>query len=240
MYITPFLVHTKIYQLAKYFITRKDITMNLHILNRFNPKILIALAAIIIGFVCTYLCTPEAQAQDNMQRQIAEKIIRFHVRANSDSDEDQALKLLVKDAVVEYLSQDMKSASSKEDSVTYIQSHIDDIKAVAMSVISDQGYDYTVNAYLTTEFFPTKSYGDVTIPCGEYDAFRIDIGENAGMNWWCVLYPPLCLVQGSYGIATDESKMLMRNVLDEDEFDYISNASSQDIGFDFKIKDLFR
>lgn len=211
----------------------------MNIINRISKKTLIAVAAIIIGLICTYFSSPEARAQDDMQRDIAQKIIRFHVRANSDSDEDQALKLLVKDAVVNYLSEDMKASESKENSVTYIQSHIEDIKTVALNVITEQGYDYTVNAYLTTEYFPTKSYGDVTIPCGEYDAFRIDIGENAGKNWWCVLYPPLCFVQGSYGIATDESKMLMKSVLDEDEFDYISGASSEDIGFDFKFLELF-
>lgn len=211
----------------------------MNIINRINKKTLIAVAAIVLGLICTYISSPEARAQDDMQRDIAQKIIRFHVRANSDSDEDQSLKLLVKDAVVDYLSEDMKTSSSKEDSVTYIQSHIEDIESVALNVIEEQGYDYTVNAYLTTEYFPTKSYGDVTIPCGEYDAFRIDIGENAGKNWWCVLYPPLCFVQGSYGIATDESKMLMKNVLDEDEFDYISGASSQEIGFDFKFLELF-
>ncbi len=212
----------------------------MNIINKLNKKVLVPIAAIIIGLICTYFSSPEAQAQDNMQRQIAEKIIRFHVRANSDSDEDQALKLLVKDAVVDYLSEAMKSQGSKEDSATYLQSHIEYIEAVALEVIEAQGYDYTVRAYMTTEYFPTKSYGDVTIPCGEYDAFRIDIGENAGKNWWCVLYPPLCFVQGSYGVATDETKELMKNVLDEDEFDYISGASSTEIGLSFKFLELFQ
>lgn len=202
-------------------------------------KPFIALVAIIIGFICTYIFSPEAKAQDEMQKDIASKIIRFHVRANSDSDEDQALKLLVKDNVVAYLSEQMKAADSKEDSISYIEAHIDDIERIALETIASQGYNYTVSAYITTEYFPTKSYGDVTIPCGEYEAFRIDIGENNGKNWWCVLYPPLCFVQGSYGVATDESKTLLRNVLDEDEFEYISNASSEDIGFAFKFLSVF-
>lgn len=204
-----------------------------------NSKPVIGIIALIIGLICTYAFSPEAQAQDDMQKEIAEKIIRFHVRANSDSEEDQALKLLVKDAVVTYLTEEMKASSSKDDSAAYIEKHIDDIEAVALEVINTQGYNYTVHAYLTKEYFPTKSYGDVTIPCGEYDAFRIDIGENAGKNWWCILYPPLCFVQGSYGVATDQSKMLLQNVLDEDEFDYISSASSEDIGFDFKFLSIF-
>lgn len=202
-------------------------------------KNLIAIIAVIIGLICTYLFSPEAQAQDEMQKEIASKIIRFHVRANSDSDEDQQLKLQVKDAVVSYLSAEMKTSESKKDSTSYIEAHIDEIEAIALEVIQEQGYDYTVDAYVTTEYFPTKSYGDVTIPCGEYDAFRIDIGENAGKNWWCILYPPLCFVQGSYGVATDESKLLLKNVLDEDEFDYISGASSEDVGFSFKFLSLF-
>lgn len=208
-------------------------------MKRINPKTIIAILAVVIGFTCTFMLSPEAQANDAMQKEIAEKIIRFHVRANSDSEEDQALKLLVKDRVVAYLSDAMKSSGSKSDSISYIEAHLNEIEQIASDVITEEGYSYEVSAYMTNEFFPTKSYGDVTIPCGNYDAFRIDIGENAGKNWWCVLYPPLCFVQGSYGVATDETKMLLRNVLDEDEFDYISNAGSSDIGFDFKFLSLF-
>lgn len=209
-------------------------------MKRINPKTIIAILAIIVGFTCTYLLSPEAQANDAMQKEIAEKIIRFHVRANSDSEEDQALKLLVKDRVVAYLSDAMKASGSKTDSTSYIETHLEDIERIASEVIAEEGYSYEVSAYMTNEFFPTKSYGDVTIPCGNYDAFRIDIGENAGKNWWCVLYPPLCFVQGSYGVATDETKMLLKNVLDEDEFEYISGAGRSDIGFDFKFLSLFK
>ena len=83
-------------------------------------------------------------------------------------------------------------------------------------------------------------YGDMIFPAGEYEALRIQIGESEGKNWWCVLFPPLCFVEGSYGIATDESKMLLKNVLDEDEFNYISDASSKNVTFDFKFLSLFR
>lgn len=205
-----------------------------------NTRTLIALFSLVIGLICTYFLSPEAQTQNDMQKDIADKIIRFHVRANSDSNEDQQLKLMVKDRVVSYLSSEMNASTSKDDSMSYIENNLDAIKAVALEVITEQGYNYTVNAYITKEFFPTKSYGDVTIPCGEYDAFRIDIGDNSGKNWWCILYPPLCFVEGTYGIATDESKMLLKNVLDEDEFDFISNTSSDNIGFDFKFLSLFK
>lgn len=204
-----------------------------------NQKLIIGIIALTIGLICTYLLSPEVREKDNMQREIAEKIIRFHVRANSDSDEDQTLKLVVKDKVVDYLSKSMKSSDSKKDSANYINTHIDEIIKIAEDVIKEEGYNYSVNAYMTKEFFPTKTYGDVTIPCGEYDAFRIDIGETSGQNWWCILYPPLCFVDGSYGIATDEAKTLLKNILDEDEFEYISNMSSSEIGFDFKFLRIF-
>ncbi len=208
-------------------------------MKQLNMKTIIIFISLVIGLICTYFFSPEAQAKHDIQKDIADKIIRFHVRANSDTKEDQELKLMVKDKVVAYLSEEMKLSASKSDSASYIEEHLTDIEAVALNVIKECGYDYTVHAYMTTEFFPTKSYGDVTIPCGEYDAFRIDIGENLGKNWWCVLYPPLCFVQGSYGVATDESKTLLKNVLDEDEFEYISNTSSNNIGFDFKFLSLF-
>ena len=203
----------------------------------FSPAILCI--SIIIGLIATYLLSPDMQETNKMQQEISKKIIRFHVRANSDSDADQALKLKVKDSVVTYLRDAMKESDSKTDSITYIENHLDAITAIADATIKKEGYNYTATAYMTNEFFPTKTYGDVTVPCGNYDAFRIDIGSSSGQNWWCVLYPPLCFVQGSYGVATDESKMLLKNILDEDEFDYISNSSSKNISYDFKFLDLF-
>lgn len=202
----------------------------------FSPAVLCI--SIIIGLIATYLLSPNIQETDKMQQEIAGKIIRFHVRANSDSDADQSLKLKVKDEVVAYLTNAMKESHSKTDSITYIENHLDDITAIADATIKKEGYNYKATAYMTNEFFPTKAYGDVTVPCGNYDAFRIDIGSSGGQNWWCVLYPPLCFVEGSYGVATDESKMLLRNVLDEDEFNYISGASSDDISFKLKIFEL--
>lgn len=210
---------------------------NKHHTKYFSPAVLCI--SIIIGLIATYLLSPDMQETNKMQQEISKKIIRFHVRANSDSDVDQALKLKVKDSVVTYLRDAMKESDSKTDSISYIKNHLDDITAIADATIKNEGYDYKATAYMTNEFFPTKTYGDVTIPCGNYDAFRIDIGSSGGQNWWCVLYPPLCFVDGSYGVATDESKMLLKNVLDEDEFDYISGASSDDISFKFKFLSLF-
>ena len=209
-----------------------------HQTKHFSPVLLCL--AIFIGLITTYLLSPDMQENNKIQQEISEKIIRFHVRANSDSDEDQALKLKVKDNVVAYLRDAMKESDSKENSITYIENHLDQIISVADSTIKNEGYNYKATAYITNEFFPTKTYGDITVPCGNYDAFRIDIGSSSGQNWWCVLYPPLCFVEGSYGVATDESKMLLKNVLDEDEFNYISEATSKDVSLKSKFLSLFK
>ena len=209
-----------------------------HQTKHFSPVLLCL--AIFIGLITTYLLSPDMQENNKIQQEISEKIIRFHVRANSDSDEDQALKLKVKDNVVAYLRDAMKESDSKENSITYIENHLDQIISVADSTIKNEGYNYKATAYITNEFFPTKTYGDITVPCGNYDAFRIDIGSSSGQNWWCVLYPPLSFVEGSYGVATDESKMLLKNVLDEDEFNYISEATSKDVSLKSKFLSLFK
>ena len=120
----------------------------------FSPATLFI--AILIGLITTYLFSPGMDESKKMQRQISEKIIRFHVRANSDSDEDQALKLKVKDNVVAYLKDAMKASDSKTDSITYIKEHLDDITDIADATIKNDGYNYKATAYMTNEFFPTK------------------------------------------------------------------------------------
>ena len=100
----------------------------------------------------------------------------------------------------------------------------EDVIVLAQEIIRENGYDYSVTAELTTDYFPVKSYGDVTLPAGEYEAFRIKIGEAEGKNWWCILYPPLCFVDTSYGVLPDTSKDTLKNILTEDEYNAITNT----------------
>lgn len=191
--------------------------------------------SIILGAIVTYFLSGNKGTDADLQKDIAKKVIRFHVLANSDSDEDQALKLKVKDAVVEYLNPFMSDSESLENSMEILNSHKDDVIALAQNVIKDEGYDYGINAYFCEDFFPTKSYGDVTLPAGDYTAFRIEIGQHEGKNWWCILYPPLCFVDASYGVLPDDSKTMLKNVLDEDEFNLITgNIDSDNTKFQFK------
>ncbi len=192
--------------------------------------------SIIIGIIGTYLISGNSENDTDIQKDIATKVIRFHVLANSDSEEDQNLKLKVKDAVVNYLEPYMSESESLDESRKILENHTDDIMDVANEVIVSEGYTYSVNAYFCEDFFPTKSYGDVTLPAGDYTAFRIEIGAHEGKNWWCILYPPLCFVDATYGVLPDESKDLLKNVLDEDEFDAVTgNISSDNTQFRFKF-----
>ncbi len=183
----------------------------------------------------TYLGGYENE-MERLQTGIADEIVRFHVRANSDSEEDQQLKLEVKEAVVRYLSVILAEADNVEDAKAIIESDMDNIIKVAKEVILEAGKEYTVEAYFTREYFPIKCYGDVTLPAGVYEAFRVDIGKAEGKNWWCVLFPKLCFVDVCYGVVPEESKAELEMVLDEAEYELITG---EEVVYEFKIFKFF-
>ena len=167
-------------------------------------------------------------AENRLQEDLARQIIRFHVRANSDSERDQQLKLKVKDRVVEYMSPLLENSESIEESKEILSQSVDTIKEIAVQALNEEGADNSVNVYFEESYFPMKSYADVTFPPGVYEAFRIDIGDSLGKNWWCVLYPPLCFVDSSCGVLPDESKQKLKNILTEDEYNAITDTQYVD------------
>lgn len=170
----------------------------------------------VLLFLAIHIIFSERVRAD--QQNLAGELIRFHVRANSDSEADQQLKLRVKDAVVNYMEQLLEGSESVEESGKRIEEHMEEILQTAYEVIRENGYEYEVSGYMVKEYFPLKVYGDVALPPGEYTAFRIDIGEAEGKNWWCVLYPPLCFVDITHGVVPDESKEELQNVIGEEEY----------------------
>ncbi|MCM1467462.1 MAG: stage II sporulation protein R [Alistipes sp.] len=178
-------------------------------------KILRTAALAVLFFLTIHIIFSEKMEAD--QKKIAQGLIRFHVRANSDSEADQQLKLEVKDTVVNYMEQLLEGSQSVEESGKRIEENMEDILKEAMTAIHAEGYNYDVRGYMVKEYFPLKVYGDVALPPGEYTAFRIDIGEAEGKNWWCVLYPPLCFVDITHGVVPRESKEELRKVIGEEE-----------------------
>ena len=165
---------------------------------------------------------------------ISNSVFRLHVIANSDSVEDQNLKYVVRDNVLKYMNEIAKDVTSKEEVIKLITEHKNDFYDIAIQTIRDEGYDYDVNINIGNFEFPTKTYGDISLPAGYYDALRIEIGTASGKNWWCVMFPPLCFVDVTSGIVDDESKELMQENLTDEEYSIISSDNTE-----FKLKFKF-
>lgn len=148
---------------------------------------------------------------------IAPEILRFHVLANSDSSKDQALKLEVKDLLLNEI-QKTSGASSKEELCLYITENRDSLEEDANEYMKSRGFDYTAEILLEQCRFPEKTYGDMTFPAGTYDAVRVLIGEGQGRNFWCVLYPSLCYLDSTHAVVPDESKEVLKGLIPEDDF----------------------
>jgi len=170
---------------------------------------------------------------------IADSVFRLHVIANSDSDADQNLKYIVRDSVINYIREISQTASAKDEIIEIAQNNLEEIEAIALQTIHEQGYTYTVQVSIGNFAFPSKQYGDITLPPGYYDALKIEIGEAEGQNWWCVMFPPLCFVDVTSGIVPDESKEIMKNSMEEEEYELISEANTE-LKIKFKIIEVLQ
>lgn len=188
-----------------------------------GPAVMLAVFAVVSAVLAAYRAYYAGGIQ-KIQEGIAGEIIRFHVRANSDSEEDQALKLKVKAAVIDYIKPRLENAQSIDESRMILENEKENISATAVGTLRALGSEDDVYVYFETSYFPMKSYGDITFPPGEYEAFRVDIGEAKGNNWWCVLYPPLCFVDAVYGVVPDESKQQLKNTLTEEEYESVTGT----------------
>lgn len=186
----------------------------------------IAALSMVIAVLVTsfFVWRSGLSAQAQMQEHLAKEVLRFHILANSDSKSDQALKITVRDEVLDYLESEMPKSLNVEETKRWIRRHVDDLEALSRETAAENGYDYSVTAAVTTCWFPDKTYGDVTFPAGNYEALRIEIGDAKGHNWWCVLYPNLCFLDAVNMVVPEEGKKKLRNVLTEEEYAQITTA----------------
>ena len=175
---------------------------------RWKGRLLLFLA----GFFEAVLFFSQAAAAGRIE----DKVLRLHVIANSDSEEDQALKLKVRDQVLATLKPLLENAEDRSSSEAIVRAHLSEVEAAARETAWQEKPGENVHAELTNTRFPEKTYGDCTFPAGNYDALRITIGEAKGKNWWCVLFPSLCFVDTVHGVVPEESKELLKNVLTEE------------------------
>lgn len=181
----------------------------------YGRKTVLLMAAVLLGLFFHM----GQRGQGSIQQGIADEIVRFHVLANSDGEEDQALKLKVKDRIVGYAKVLLAGADNVEETKERIVRNLSAIQKEAEKEVRKWGYSYPVTAKLETCYFPMKSYGDCTFPAGNYDALRICIGKARGHNWWCVLYPNLCFVDSLHAVVPEKEKQELQNVLTEEEYD---------------------
>ena len=170
---------------------------------------------------------------------IQNSVFRLHVIANSNSEDDQSLKYLVRDKILEYINSMSDNQFSKEDIIKFTNENLDKIKGIAQATVIENGYNYPVKVSIGNFSFPTKTYGDISFPAGSYDALKIEIGKAEGRNWWCVMFPPLCFVDVTSGIVPEESKETLKENLSSEEYSLISE-NSDNINFKFKIVEMFQ
>lgn len=176
----------------------------------------------------------EATEGRREQRAISEQIIRLHVIANSDTEEDQELKMKVKETIVTYLRGEMQDAVSVDEARQAIVEHLPEIEEIATEKMRAEGYDYTAEATLGESYFPVKEYGDLTFPAGDYEALRVRLGKSEGRNWWCVMYPTLCFVDSTYQVVPESSKEQLKQNLTSEEYDSLLDGGD-DVSYSWKI-----
>ena len=177
------------------------------------------IAAFFTGMIYT---KQELYAQAETQKHLAQEVFRFHVLANSDSEKDQNLKLQVRDAVLDYMKEELSEEPEEKQclkqTVQWARTHTDEIRAIGEKTVAAAGEDQSVNVAVTICYFPDRTYGDMTFPAGNYQALRVELGSAEGHNWWCVLYPNLCFMDSVHAIVPKEGKEELRSVLTDEEY----------------------
>ncbi|HAZ37884.1 MAG TPA: stage II sporulation protein R [Clostridiaceae bacterium] len=186
-----------------------------------RKKIIFLICSIMIISILMYMNITKEKGD------VASKIIRFHCVANSDSSDDQRVKLKVRDAVLNDMGNKLQDIKTREESLTIIENSLPEIESTANDILLKEGKNYKAKAYLGKFNFPVKNYSDITLPSGEYTALRIVLGDGNGKNWWCVMFPPLCFIDITRGLTDEETDMRLNEVLTKKETDSITTANSE-------------
>lgn len=198
--------------------------------------LILLIAAVVFGYI-------SVSYSDDVNKGLADNLIRLHVIANSDSERDQAMKEKVRDAILAYMKEELKDSQDLDQTRLIINRDMDRITGIAGESIKEFGGDYEVTATLGNYPFPTKAYGDITLPSGYYQALKVVIGKGEGSNWWCVLFPPLCFVDATHGTISESMKDELKTALSADEFSIITSAESDidiPVQIRFKVVEFFQ
>ncbi len=177
--------------------------------------------ALLIGLSFSFLLGASAREE---QRDISEKLIRLHIIANSDSESDQSLKLRVRDRILEQMSTLTAECENTESAESKIRAHLADFQAIADEICRESGAPYRSKAEIVYSSFPTKHYEGFSLPAGKYKALKIRLGKSSGQNWWCVLFPPLC-------VSAAEAEATLPQHFSKSEFKLVTSEKPE-----YKIK----
>lgn len=180
--------------------------------------------SLLCGLIISFLMS--MTSFDARSNEISNEVLRLHILANSDSLSDQSLKLEVRDEVQRMCREIFKNAHSKQEAENIVKNKLPEIREAAKRVLSEHGCNYDVNAELVNMYFTNRVYDSITMPAGNYDAVRITIGNGSGHNWWCVMFPPICV--GAADIS---------DVLSDDECELVSDESYR---YKFKIYEVYQ
>ncbi len=184
-------------------------------------RILSLTVTLALLLVAAYVIAKES-LQEEME--IYDKTLRLHIPANSDSAEDQAVKLKVRDTVIAYLSEPLSNCSTKDEAAQKVQDLSTNITLLANNVLKSNGFDYTARVSVVLEDYPTRDYEGISLPAGEYTSLKIELGEAKGQNWWCVLFPQVCVGTARPTEALAEvgfTPNQIRVLTDHDDYEYV-------------------
>lgn len=196
-----------------------------------------AVLAFLIGCVVTYAASAYT---DQVETSLAQGIIRLHVIANSDSEADQQLKYKVRDRIVAETGALFADCQTIGASRTELCKHLDRIEQIAQEEVYANGYDYPVTVEFGDSEFPTKVYGNVTLPAGTYEALKVNIGSAQGQNWWCVLFPPLCFVDEATAEMPEESEQQLKDGMGETEYEMVTKTDELPVEVRFKAYEMWQ
>lgn len=216
----------------RYFFNKKETKDNKERKAAKNLIICCFVFVLVCGLLMCFPTAADAEIYDN--------VIRFHVIANSDSDEDQTLKLNVRDAVIEKYSDVLSGYSSKEDALNMLESRLAEIEEYAESTVKELGYNYDCSVKLGIEHYGTTVYESFSMPKGRYTSLRIIIGEGKGKNWWCVLFPPLCTKAAINKTSVEDEKDEFIEVgFTGEQYNIITKNDKPKYKLKFRLLELF-
>ncbi|MCI5649533.1 MAG: stage II sporulation protein R [Fusicatenibacter sp.] len=192
-----------------------------------------AFVGILAAFAAALWMEKAADQEHKVQQEIASQVVRFHVKANSDTIRDQQIKLEVRDALLSQINHLLEESgcSSKTASEKLLEEELCQLQETANQAAAAAGSSDPIQVTLGKSYFPEKTYGDYTLPAGTYDALQVTIGEGKGHNWWCMLYPSLCFSDALHPVLEEEGEEQLKTVLSDDAYDYILKNAKITFGF---------